>query len=322
MRPHPPALASAARTHGIAQRQEITLLRDSSALGWQGLYASFVQEAPWSAELPTTAAPGIAFCVSQASRVSRQLGRHRAEGCLQPRQFSVLPAQHPSRWTIAGHPRVLHLYVHAEIFANVADQFGHGHDIDTLLAPRLCAHDPVIAHVADAVLGLLQEGAPGDTYVADHLAHVLAARLLSAHALHAKHGPRAPANLPRERWQRLRDYIDAHLDDDLSLQTLADLISVHPTQVWRVFKTNLGISPHRYVLQRRLERARHLLARQSASIADIAAQTGFSSQSHLGTHFRREYGETPAGYRRANCCVAPAAPPAKAVAGPGTDWQQ
>ncbi len=299
MRRHHPALASAARTHGIAQRQEITLLRDSTTLGWHGLYASYVQEAPWSAELPTTAAPGIAFCVSQASRVSRQLGRQHTESCLQPRQFSVLPAQHPSRWTIAGHPRVLHLYVHADIFADVADQLCHRHDIDSVLAPRLCAHDPVIGHVADAVLALLQEGAPGGSYVADHLAHVLAARLLSAHALQTRQGPKAPASLPQQRWQRLRDYIDAHLDENLSLQTLAALIAVHPTQVWRVFKNDLGISPHRYVLQRRLESARQLLDSQSASIADIAAQTGFSSQSHLGMHFRREYGETPAAYRRA-----------------------
>jgi len=95
------------------------------------------------------------------------------------------------------------------------------------------------------------------------------------------------------------DYIREHLGDDLRLDVLADVAGMSRFQFLRAFKAATGTTPHRYVVDRRLERAAALLRdRSGLSIADIAHRTGFCNQSHLTTAFRRKYGLTPYAYRR------------------------
>lgn len=69
----------------------------------------------------------------------------------------------------------------------------------------------------------------------------------------------------------------------------------------RSFEQATGLPPHRYLLHVRLSRARRLIAQRApeVSLAEIAATCGFSDQGHLGRHFRRVFGMTPAGFRRA-----------------------
>jgi AraC family transcriptional regulator len=68
----------------------------------------------------------------------------------------------------------------------------------------------------------------------------------------------------------------------------------------RAFKTAVGQSPHRYVLGRRVERAKTLLRNTDSPVADVALSSGFSSQSHLSNWFLRMMGVSPAAYRRQN----------------------
>ncbi len=93
------------------------------------------------------------------------------------------------------------------------------------------------------------------------------------------------------------NYIDANLEADLSLETLAGLAGVLTHQFARAFKAHVGEPPHRFVLSRRIAAARKLLNDADNSIADIAYATGFSSQSHMTTTFKREIGSTPAQLR-------------------------
>jgi len=93
------------------------------------------------------------------------------------------------------------------------------------------------------------------------------------------------------------DYIDANLDANLSLESLAGLAGVQTHRFARAFKRKVGSPPHQYVLARRIEAARALLQTTETPIAEIAYATGFSSQSHMTTTFRREIGTTPAQLR-------------------------
>ncbi|TRX72763.1 AraC family transcriptional regulator [Pseudomonas mangiferae] len=96
---------------------------------------------------------------------------------------------------------------------------------------------------------------------------------------------------------RARDYLHAHLDQDIGLDDLARLGGVDRFRLSRAFKAAFGLAPHAYLIQLRLARARHLLARGEAP-ADVAMRLGFADQSHLGRWFRRAYGLTPGHYRR------------------------
>ncbi len=100
------------------------------------------------------------------------------------------------------------------------------------------------------------------------------------------------------------NYIDANLNDDLSLDKLAELSGVLTHQFARAFKNKVGESPHHYVLVRRLNAARNLLTGTDHAIADIAYETGFSSQSHMTTTFKKEFGVTPAQLRTDEAATA------------------
>ena len=96
---------------------------------------------------------------------------------------------------------------------------------------------------------------------------------------------------------RARDYLHAHLADDVGLDALAAVAGVDRFRLTRAFKTAFGLAPHAYLVQLRLSRARHLLA-QGDTPSQVAAALGFADQSHLGRWFVRAYGITPALYRK------------------------
>jgi len=97
--------------------------------------------------------------------------------------------------------------------------------------------------------------------------------------------------------QRARDYLHSHLHQDIGLDDLARVTGVDRFRLSRAFKAAFGMAPHAYLIQLRLTRARHLLARGEAPVS-VAAALGFADQSHLGRWFQRAYRMTPAGYRR------------------------
>jgi len=304
------------QTHGIARRSEVTLLRESLDYGWQGLYASLVQESPWEAELPPATMSGIAFSVGAACRVTRSSGGPQESAVLRPRQFSVLPGGLASRWRIAGNPRILHLYLHEDVFAQVADDLRVERPSASALSHRLCVYDPVIANLADSAHALLCEGSTRSAYIVEHLAHALAGRLISHHGAGAAvaDAPTVSA-LPAHRWRDLVDYIDANIGENLSLEALAQVAAVRPTQLWRAFRANSGISPHQYVLERRLALARAMLVEAAEPLAQIATTAGFSSQSHMASAFRKRFGHTPTAYRLSHGRQAPPLTPVRGAPG-------
>ncbi|KAM3113119.1 AraC family transcriptional regulator [Phormidesmis sp. 146-33] len=99
--------------------------------------------------------------------------------------------------------------------------------------------------------------------------------------------------LTHTQLQQVLDYIQTHLDRDLSLVELAETLNFSPTYFANAFKQAINISPHQYVIQQRVERAKLMLSKTDLAIVDIALQVGFSSQSHLTQQFKRITGMTP-----------------------------
>jgi AraC family transcriptional regulator len=102
--------------------------------------------------------------------------------------------------------------------------------------------------------------------------------------------------LSESQRRRLQNYIDERLHDDLSLNDLARVIDLSPRHFSELFREAFGISPHQYVLHKRLAQGARMLESQDLDIAEIAAFLGFSSQSHFTSAFRRVYGTTPCRY--------------------------
>ena len=98
--------------------------------------------------------------------------------------------------------------------------------------------------------------------------------------------------------QLIRSYVDERIGDDVSVTDLASLVGLSPSHFARLFKTTFSLSPHRFLLNRRIElAAERLRANGDQSIAEIALAFGFGSQAHFSDTFRRIRGETPARWR-------------------------
>jgi transcriptional regulator GlxA family with amidase domain len=110
----------------------------------------------------------------------------------------------------------------------------------------------------------------------------------------------ARGGLPPRALQRVRDYVESHLRGNLSLETLAATSGLSMYHFLREFKQSQGVTPHHYLVQRRIERARELLTRTDLSVSEIAFACGFSDQSHFGRRFRELVGVPPSAFRRSN----------------------
>jgi AraC-like DNA-binding protein len=109
--------------------------------------------------------------------------------------------------------------------------------------------------------------------------------------------PPARGGLPPRALQRVQQYIDAHLHESISVQTLADTAGLSMYHFARAFKRSEGLSPHDYLVQRRVHYTQKLLAESEMSLAEIALAAGFSDQSHFARRFREHVGVTPSRYR-------------------------
>jgi len=98
--------------------------------------------------------------------------------------------------------------------------------------------------------------------------------------------------------RRVREYVQLHLDESIGLSTLAAVAGLSMHHFAREFKQSAGVTPHHYLIQKRIERAQQKLAQTDLSLAEIAYAVGFSDQGHLARHFRGLLGTTPREFRR------------------------
>ncbi|MGF1509222.1 MAG: helix-turn-helix domain-containing protein [Myxococcota bacterium] len=98
--------------------------------------------------------------------------------------------------------------------------------------------------------------------------------------------------------RKIRDVVESELAGDLSLERLSAVLGISRGHFTRIFKHSTGRTPYTFVLERRMERARQLLAQTDTPISGVAAEVGYESQGHFATLFKKVTGQTPRHYRR------------------------
>jgi AraC family transcriptional regulator len=104
--------------------------------------------------------------------------------------------------------------------------------------------------------------------------------------------------LPPARLRRVEEFLMAHLADDIGLDDLAAIADLSAKHFARAFRQSTGIPPHRWLIERRIDRAKALLSSSHEPLADIALTCGFADQSHFTAAFRKVVGATPGSFRR------------------------
>ncbi|MGE3311193.1 MAG: helix-turn-helix domain-containing protein [Limisphaerales bacterium] len=166
------------------------------------------------------------------------------------------------------------------------------------LQTQIAIEDPLIRGLALALRSEIQSGYAGGRCYGESLAHTLAIHLVRHYATAQQSVREDSGGLGRRPLRLVLDYIQEHLAEEISLETLAGVAGLSPFHFARLFKRSVGTAPHQYLIRRRVERAKELLLTTPIEIAAIASQVGFCDQSHLTSHFKRMYGIAPGAFLR------------------------
>ena len=287
-------------THGRAVKPENRLVAHSEDVGWRSLHAAIFDEAPLHVVEPPLHHPFMIYHLTHPTTVMRKIeGAPSERALLGPRNICVTPPETTTEWQHSGHPEILQVYLRRSLYeAAVGEMYGCD-PASAEIVPRFGIFDPLLEQLAIALVDALRTGTSDDGLYIDSVAQMMAVHLARAHSARSRPGrvPQVPT-VSRQRIRRLLEFIEANLDDNLSLDAMAAEVEMSPLYLARAFKTAVGQSPHQYVLARRIERAKELLRTTEMSIVDVALSVGFSSQSHLSHWMIRQAGISPAAYRR------------------------
>src|SRR5262249_12624521 len=156
---------------------------------------------------------------------------------------------------------------------------------------------PLLRATMAVVAAELASGGAGGPLAAESLANVLAVHLLRHLAAPRRLERGRDGVLPQGRLRAVVEYIEEHLGGCPTLAQLAPVVGLNPHHLARQFKAATGLPPHQYVIARRVERAKQLLQGGDVSLAEVAADAGFSDQSQFSHHFKRLVGVTPGQFR-------------------------
>jgi AraC family transcriptional regulator len=215
-------------------------------------------------------------------------GKRRATWRLPPNSVFILPAQMPTRQTNFAPTEGMNVEILPEMLGASAERLE--------LRPVFGVEDRLVFQLLMALRDELRAEHPAGRLYAETLGNALAAHVSQ------KYGTAPPARdrrggLAPHRLRLVKDYVDTHLGRNFGLPELAALAQMKVDSFIRAFKQSMGVPPHRYVLIRRIDRATTLLRVGGRSIPEIAAVSGFGSQSSFTRAFRRLIGVTPREYR-------------------------
>jgi AraC family transcriptional regulator len=172
-------------------------------------------------------------------------------------------------------------------------------DVTRLELPHLSGvDDPLLSGCVRALRDELGRNDAASSLYAESLAGTLAMHLARRYGRAPVVDRSAGVGLTGRALRNVVEYLETHLADDVSLAQLARVAGLSPFHFARQFKISTGATPHGFLRNRRLERARALLQVRGNTLAEVARLTGFCDQSHLSAHFKRRFGLTPGRFVR------------------------
>lgn len=225
---------------------------------------------------------------STGRQFSQQIQTNQA--CLiSPAQFHQLNWRRTAELTL--------FYLHPRFFAEAIGNSIEDNHLEVCDRFSL-VNDTLIREVGIIFRYLCDLGIATDQLYLENLANLLAVHLLKNYLNYKPKITSLSKKLSKQRLCRILEYIEASLDQKITLADLAEMAGVGKFYFCRLFKNSLNLTPYQYVLQQRVERAKRLLKYSSLPICDIALDCGFSSQSHLAKHFRSMVNTSPMNYRK------------------------
>lgn len=268
-------------------------LVDHAGRGWTGLDADFVHISRGLSHVPGGKLHSLGMHFGPPVNADCSIGGRRMRRVQKPGDIDIVPAGMDGSWDDDADCQILRLSLHPSLLDQVAEDLGRDTGKIALL-PRFQVRDARIEGIGRAVKADLEADTPSDPLFIELLANALAVRLIET----AKGGFPTPENrgeptLSARQLRTLTESIETNLDQKLRLADLAMVAGVSVTRLKTLFRNSTGVPVHQYVIRRRVEYARALMATTTMPASEIAATAGFAHQCHMASTMRRLLGQTP-----------------------------
>ena len=210
---------------------------------------------------------------------------------------SLLTRSRRSHWHWTDEIDVRHVYLTDNLLSRVCAEVTDRCVADVGLHDVLKAHDPIVRTAVAAITREAQHQALGSALYVEAVATQLAVHLLRNYASMKFREPNGKGRLSPAQVRRVTDYIDSRLHERLNLESLAAVAGVGVWTFTRHFRESFGRTPHAYIIERRIARARRLLAQSGLPIKEVALACGFADQAHMTRVFQTHLHTTPAALR-------------------------
>lgn len=268
-------------------------LLSSQGAGWHGIHLEYHREP--AGELPEHSFERYhVLCVETIARscgARKWINGESQDKPIVHGDVFIVPEHIRYREQWDGEIDFITLALEAGFVEQIADESSHTDGIEIL--PQFPKPDPLICQIAIALKTILELNAATNTLYVETMATALTAHLLQYYSAQQVAIRNYSGGLSKTKLKQIANYIEEHLEQDLSLMELSSVAQMSRHHFARLFKQSMGVSPHQYVIRQRVERAKHLLLREELSVSEVAYQVGFANQSHLSRHFKRLIGVTP-----------------------------
>lgn len=237
------------------------------------------------------------FLTSNSRQVTRidTCGEH--DGQMARGEFYLFPAEMSGQTSWHSEDETFHIMIAPGLLRKTALATDCANPDRLELLPTLKGRDRKIENLVQLMLSELNNGGFAQGLYLESLGSILCIHLLRQYSTVKPIIRQSTGGLAPTKLTHILDYIHGHLDRDLKLATIAQQVDLSQYYFASQFKQSMGMTPHQYVNQQRIEKAKRLLKTKKLSISEIALDCGFSSQSHLTKVFRHYIGTTPKAYR-------------------------
>jgi AraC family transcriptional regulator len=269
---------------------------NSAELNWKNLNISYYQLPPLECPEHTLSKHVVSLNLGAPARLERVIDHQvKSDRFTEGEVFSINPAGLYRTIRVVNPAQLLHLYLEPEFVSHFAQDHIDPDRVEII--PCFHPHDPFLYQLGLTLKAAVVSGTAIDALYADAAATMLAAHLLRHYSTVAVEMQKEVNEYSQSKLDTAIDYIHAHLDQDLSIDTLAQLVQISPYYFARLFKQSMGLTPHAYIVRQRLELAKHLLKMTNLPISEIAYRAGFCHQSRFSTVFRQYFHTSPSAYR-------------------------
>ncbi|WP_137174064.1 helix-turn-helix domain-containing protein [Massilia sp. HP4] len=241
----------------------------------------------------------IGMRISGTVRLTQVRGGQTHSAMIGPGNIGIHPRGMPSEWAWDGPGAIMLMRVPPALLQQAAETSLRGALPTTALVNCFSARDPFVERIVALFLAEI-EGPPhpAQAYVSQALSSALALHLV--HRFNCQLAPRerAPRGLNPRSLQRVKEFIDAHLHEEIDLQMLAGVANVSRFHFARLFRHSTGCSAMAYLERMRMARAQALIRHGRLPLSQVAALVGYADQSYFTRRFRLAVGVTPARYAR------------------------